>query len=251
MTGASSGIGDAFARALAAQGTDLVLVARREDRLEALAAELRTATGARVDVHVADLTTGPGLWSVEERLRHHPQPVDLLVNNAGFGTAGRFHELDLAREDEELRLNTLALLRLTHAALERMVPSGRGWILNVSSVAGFQPAPGHATYAATKAFVTSFTESLHEELKGTGVVATALCPGLTRTEFHQVSGGDAPQLPFAWMSAEQVVAESLRDLAKERVLSIPGVQYKALTAMAALVPRGVQRRVAAMVTRRL
>ncbi len=245
VTGASSGIGEAFARLLAGAGVPTVVVARRRDRLEALA---RALPG--VEVLVADLTTEDGIAAVEDRLA---SGVDLLVNNAGFGTSGRFAEIDPARITAEVTLNVVALTRLTRAALPGMLARGRGWVLNVSSVVSFQAAPNLATYAATKAFVTSLTEALHEELRGTGVRATALCPGLTRTEFQQVSGGAGltERLPgFAWMTAEQVARAGLADAAAGRALSVPGVHNKATVVASGLLPRAVTRRVAGAVTRR-
>jgi short-subunit dehydrogenase len=228
-----------------------VVVARRKDRLQSLAAELDG-----VEVLAADLTDRDAVADVGRRIADRDRPIDLLVNNAGFGTSGLVAELDADRLADEIRVNVLALTSLTTAALPTMIERRRGWILNVSSVAGFQAVPRLTVYAATKAFVTTFTEGLHEELRGTGVKVTALCPGLTRTEFVQVSRGGAggagagaaetgsthyPDL--AWMSAEAVAAEGLRDVARGRALSVPGVHYKALVATSAFVPRGLKRRV--------
>ncbi|HEY3241638.1 MAG TPA: SDR family oxidoreductase, partial [Acidimicrobiia bacterium] len=184
VTGASGGIGEVLARRLAARGCHLVLVARTEPALEKLASELSAAHGVDVEVLPADLITEEGVAAVEARLAQDgAPPVDLLVNNAGYGSAGPFAELDPARVAGEVRLNVLALVRLTRAAVPGMVARGRGSVLNVSSVASLQPLPNMATYAATKAFVTSFSESLHEELRGRGVTVTALLPGFTRTGF--------------------------------------------------------------------
>ncbi len=181
VTGASAGIGEEFARQVAARGHDLVLVARDRARLEALAKELADVHGANAVVFPADLTDPQQLAEVEARAR----TVDMLVNNAGFGTFGTFHELDLEAEVREVQLNVVALIRLTHAAAGPMAARGNGSILNVSSLAGFQAAPMNATYSATKAFVTSFTEAVHEEMKGKGVSVSVLCPGFTRTEFQE------------------------------------------------------------------
>ncbi len=180
VTGASAGIGAAFAEALAREQYDLVLVARRADRLEELAKRLRDARGVAIEVLAADLTDGAGLARVVARVEEGPP--DLLVNNAGHGSFGNFAELDIDREVGEIQLNVVALVRLTRAALPGMIRRGHGAIINVSSMAGFQPMPFNATYGATKAFVNSFTEALHEELRGTGVRVQALCPGFTRTD---------------------------------------------------------------------
>jgi short-subunit dehydrogenase len=252
VTGASSGIGEAFARLLAADGVDLVLVARRVGRLEALAASLRSPV-CRVDVLPADLTRADDVERVAARLADSEAPVDLLVNNAGFGTFGRFWELPLDGELAEIGTNVTALVHLTHAALGRMVPEGRGAVLNVSSVAGNQPGPGDAVYAATKAFVTTFTEGIAEELRGTGVTATALCPGLTTTEFHDVAG--APQArhrgpAMLWMTAEAVARDGLEAAAKGRVVQVSGLGNRVLAGLSAVAPRGVKRRAAGAVLSR-
>jgi short-subunit dehydrogenase len=247
VTGASSGIGEAMVHLLGAAGIPQVLVARRADRLEELAARYRD-----VEVLTADLTTDDGVRAVEERLGDPERAIDLVVNNAGFGTSGEFHRLDPDRLDREIALNVRALTRLSHAALAVMVPRGRGYLLNVSSVASFQPAPKLAVYAATKAYVTSLTESLHEEVRHAGVHVTALCPGLTKTEFQSVSSSEdyAANYPaFAWLSAEEVARGGLTDVAKGRALSVPGVLYKGLAAATGVTPRGLTRRLSALVQR--
>jgi short-subunit dehydrogenase len=179
--------------------------------------------------------------------------VDLLVNNAGFGTSGRFADADPERVKREIELNVMAVVALMRAALGGMVARNRGWICNVSSVAGFQPAPDLAVYAATKAFVTSFTEGVHEELRGTGVSATVLCPGLTRTEFQSVSNlsGRTRTTPeFAWMTAEAVAAVGLADTAAGRAVSVPGLPNKALVTATSILPRSLVRRIAGIVQSR-
>ncbi len=247
MTGASSGIGDAFARRLAAEGTSLVLVARRAERLEALAAELAVPA----EVVPADLADAEGVRLVEKRLASTTDPVDLLVNNAGFGTSGPFVESDVEREDEEIRLNVLALVRLTRAALPGLVQRGAGAIVNVASVAGFQASPNNATYGATKAFVLAFTEAVAEEVRGTGVGIQVLAPGFTRTEFQSTADYDTSRLPAAaWQTPEQVVGESLAALAKGKVVCVPGRQNKLLVGSTALLPRVAKRRIAGFVSRR-
>ncbi|MFT3853580.1 MAG: SDR family oxidoreductase [Ilumatobacteraceae bacterium] len=244
LTGASSGIGEAMARELGRAGIPQVVVARRADRLEQLA-----ATFADVEVLIADLTTPDGVAAVEARLVDPRRPVDLVVNNAGFGTSGTFVELDADRLDEEVRLNVGALTRLSRVALGVMVPRQRGYLLNVSSLVSFQPGPRLAVYAATKAYVTSLSESLHEEVRGTGVKVTALCPGLTRTEFQQVSSSTkmtdrAPS--WAWQSAEEVAATALRDMANGRALSIPGPLNRSMATASGMTPRGLLRRMSGM-----
>ena len=174
ITGASAGIGTAFARRLADRGHDLVIVARRKDRLDDLAQEITKSSNREVEVLVADLESAKGVRVVEDRVVDADRPVDLLVNNAGFGTSGRFDQLPIEAEEAEINLNVIALVRLTHAALGAMVERGHGGVINVSSVGAYQPTPHSATYAATKAFVSSFTNAIHEELRGTGVKAMVL-----------------------------------------------------------------------------
>ncbi len=247
VTGASSGIGEVLARRLAAAGVPTVVVARRSDRLEAIADEFDG-----VEVLTADLLTMKGQRAVVARISDHAHPVDLVVNNAGFGTNGLVHELDADRLADEIELNVAALTRLSQAAVAAMVPRGRGWLLNVSSVASFQPAPGLAVYAATKAFVTSFSESLHEEVKAHGVNVTALCPGLTKTEFQSVSNAEqyADSFPsIAWTSPDQVVDEGLSSVISNRTLAVPGAQYKVMTAASNVTPRWLKRRMSSMLQR--
>jgi short-subunit dehydrogenase len=232
-----------MARRLATAGVHVIAVARREDRLRTLAAEMPRGM---IEVLAADLVSAD-LARVAERARE----VDLLVNNAGFGTSGRFAESDPERVQREIELNVVAVVVLARAALAAMVARDRGWICNVSSVVGFQPAPNLAVYAATKAFVTSFTEGLHEELRGTGVSATALCPGLTRTEFQSVSNpsGRTRSTPeFAWMSSDEVAAIGLADTAAGRAVSVPGFPNKALVGVTSILPRALVRRLAGRAT---
>ncbi len=230
VTGATAGIGAEFVRQLAARGDDLVLVARDEDRLLATAARLPGS----VEVLVADLATDEGCARVEARCA---QGVDLLVNNAGLGNPGAFEELPVDTEEHLLRVNVRAVMRLTHAAVGPMLARGSGAVLNVSSVAGFAPGARGASYGASKAWVTSFSESLHLQYADRGVQVMALCPGFTRTEFHaraQMSTAGIPQR--LWMEADEVVATGLADLARGRSRSIPGLPYKAIVAGTRLVP---------------
>jgi len=251
VTGASAGIGRAFAMGLAARGHDLVLVARDASRLEELAAELTAAHGVAADVLAADLLTDTGVTAVATRLVDSDHPVDILVNNAGFGTYGRFAQLDVAREVEEVELNVVALLRLTHAALKAMERRRAGTILNIASLAAYQPNPISATYGATKAFVHSFTHAVREEARGTGVTVMLVCPGYTHTEFHDRAGLGPSDVPeWVWQSADTVVAAALRDLDRGRAVSIPGLLNQAAAVMSSAAPAGVTRRVAGMVIKR-
>ncbi len=248
VTGASSGIGESVAHKLGKAGVGMVLVARRKDRLEAIAAQY-----PNVEVLVADLTTQSGLDAVISRLQSDSLPlIDLVVNNAGFGTSGAFVEADPQRLSNEISLNVNALTRISHEAIRQMQPRGRGFLLNVSSIASFQPGPELAVYAATKAFVTSLTEALHEELRGSGIRVTALCPGLTRTEFQSVSntsGLESTFPEFAWMSADDVARDGLRAVAEGRAICVPGLVNKSLATVSTFTPRGLARRIAGLATR--
>ena len=202
---------------------------------------------------VADLATSGGQDAVAARIADDDRPVDLVVNNAGFGTSGAFAELDVDRLSEEITLNVAALTRLTHAALAAMVPRGRGWLLNVSSFASFQPAPRLAVYAATKAYVTSLSESLHEEVKGAGVVVTALCPGLVHTEFQQVSNSGALPGRPARLRVDRGRGGRRRRArwpsAKGRALIVPGALYKGASWAVNVTPRWLRRVASGMVQR--
>jgi len=249
VTGASAGIGAEFARELARRGYDLLLVARRRDRLEALAAELSAQHGVRAEALAADLIDPAGLESVAARLA--AAPPELLVNNAGFGSAGRFAELDAARELDQVRILVLAVVRLSRAALPGMLARKSGAIVNVSSLAGEAAGPFNATYAASKAFVTSFSEALTEEVRGSGVRVMALLPGFTRTEFQAVAGVEPGAIPdAAWLDAARVVRACLRDLDRGAVRSIPGAAYKLVAAAQGLAPRGLVRRATGAIWRR-
>jgi len=234
VTGASSGIGATFARRLARDGFALILVARRRDRLEALARELGGA-----EVLAADLTRDDELKLVEDRIAAAPD-LDLLVNNAGFGTVGRYFEIPVESQDQMHRLHVMATMRLTHAALRAMVPRRKGGVINVSSVAAFGQSPQNVSYCATKAWMNSFTEGLHLELKiaGSPVRVQALCPGFTLSEFHDVVGIDRKTIPsWLWMQAEDVVDASLRGLARGQPLVVPGAIYKLIVKLEAWTPR--------------
>jgi len=251
VTGASSGIGDAFARQLAARGHDLVAVARDVDRLERLAAELAEAHGTRTEVMGADLTAAADLARIEARVADPAQPIDLLVNNAGFGTYGRMWEIDVDDETREVALNVIAPTRLTHAALGGMVERGRGGVINVASIAAYQPNPSMATYGATKAYIVNFTQAVHEELRGTGAKAMVLCPGFTRTEFQSRAGISESAVPkLLWQSAEACVAAALRDYDRGRAVCLPSAINTAGTAMLRITPSVISRKIAARVMAR-
>jgi hypothetical protein len=238
VTGASSGIGAAFARQLARRGYDLILVARREARLQALAEELAQRHGINVEVLVADLADPAGLAQVEAHVAG-AHTLNLLVNNAGFGIPGSFIENDPERQEAMIRVHIEATMRLTRAALPGMLARGRGGVINVSSMVSFFPLAGSVVYAATKSYLTAFTEGLHEELGGTGVRVQALCPGFIRSEFKEVAEFSAPLPRFVWMSPESVAKQSLRDLDEGRVISIPGLGYRLLGSLSGLIPRGL------------
>ncbi len=243
ITGASSGIGAAFARQLAAGGHSLILVARRADRLESLAREIRASDGVSVECLRADLTLDSDLAEVERRIVQAPD-LALLVNNAGFGSRGRFFESPLDGQDSMHRLHVLAVMRLTHAAILGMVKRDWGAIINVSSVAAFSATPGGVSYSATKAWMNNFTEGLALELAvaGSHVRVQALCPGFTITEFHDVIHVDRKTIPRGWwMEADRVVADSLDSLNRGRVIVVPGFRYQLLVAMMRLMPRPLQR----------
>jgi len=238
VTGASSGIGLEIARQLAADGTELVVVARNEERLQALADEV----DATCEVLPADLADADQLGRVEHRLADRDNPIDLLVNNAGFGFQDDFRDLDVDRETSVVAVNVVALLRLSHAAALVMGEVGRGGILNVSSMAGFVGSPGTATYAATKAFVTSFSEGIHAELEPMGVNVTALCPGFTRTEFQERAEYDASGIPDAfWQDAADVAAAGLAGVAANRAVVVPGMTNKLGAGVINVLPGSLRR----------
>jgi short-subunit dehydrogenase len=228
VTGASAGIGAAFARRLATEGYELVLVARDGDRLAAMSAELTAAGAPRVVPLVADLSTDEGCDAVERRLRS--EPVDLLVNNAGFSLNNPFVQSSADDEARLLRLNVHAVMRLSLAALPGMVDRHTGDIVNVSSVAGFAAAMPGSTYSASKAWVTNFSESVAHSVRADGVRVMALCPGYTRTEFHDRAGIDMTRAPgWMWLDADDVVRDALRDLRRGKVVSVPDWRYKVVT----------------------
>jgi len=244
ITGASSGIGATYARALRARGEKLILVARREDRLRQMAAAL--GGDAAVAVVPADLSAPGAAERVMAAVEGLGLTVDFLVNNAGVGHTGPFVEEPLDRIRAMIDLNVRALVELSRLALPGMVARGRGRLVNVVSTSAFQPVPFLNVYGATKAFVLSFTEALATELKGTGVRVQALCPGLTKSEFHEVSGTDKVRFTrTAAMEPEQVVALSLRGLDAGHLRVVTGWQNRLLAAVQRFVPGSLSRRVAA------
>ncbi len=239
VTGASSGIGAVFARRLAGNGYDLVLAARRRDRLDAVAGELETRFGIRAEPLPADLADDGDLRRVEERI-FAAANLEFLVNSAGFGTKELFHEADPAGQERMLRLHVLATARLTRAALAGMVARKKGYVVNVSSAAAFAQSPGNVSYCSTKAWMNSFTEGLHLEMRSIGspVRVQALCPGFTLTEFHDAMGVDRKVIPAGWwMPAEAVVDASLRALEKGTLIVVPGWRYRAYAILMSVAPR--------------
>lgn len=237
ITGATAGIGAAFARRLATDGHDLVLVARDGKRLRDQATELHDRHGVEAEVLVADLSTEDGIAAVEARLAERRKPIDLLVNNAGFGNKGRYLDVPMADELKMLKVHIEAVLRLTSAATEGMRERGRGGVVNVASVAAFVP---RGTYGASKAWVVQFTQGAARDLAGSGVRLMALCPGFVRTEFHQRAGMGTDNIPnWLWLDADKLVSAALSDLARGKSLSIPDPRYKAMMGVVKLAPRGL------------
>ncbi|MFI6522954.1 SDR family NAD(P)-dependent oxidoreductase [Spirillospora sp. NPDC050679] len=236
ITGATAGIGAAFARRLAADGFDLVLLARNAGRLDATARELGDEYAVRAETLVADLATDEGIAAAEGRLA---EGVDLLVNNAGFGNKGAFLDVPAADEATMLKVHCEAVLRLTHAALPGMLERGRGGVVNVSSVAAFAT---RGTYGASKAWVVSFSQGVAQDIASrpgsAGVRVMALCPGFVRTEFHERAKMDVSGIPeFMWLDRDAVVDTALRDLRRGVAVSVPGAQYKAIVGLSRLAPR--------------
>jgi short-subunit dehydrogenase len=245
VTGATAGLGAEFARQLAASH-DLVLVARDETRLGRVMDELIARDAEHVEVLAADLTTDAGCAAVAERISATDRPVEVLVNNAGLGMYRKFGTADLAAEERQLDLNVRAVMRLSHAAVRAMGERNHGLIINVSSVSAFVPRATNATYSASKAWVTMFSEGLAVQLGDSGVRVTAICPGFTRTEFHERAAADMAHVPERmWLAAPDVVREGLAGAFAGKPLVIPTRQYRTLVTASRIVPRQLLRRVMA------
>jgi short-subunit dehydrogenase len=240
ITGASSGIGEAIARELAARGQNLTLAARREEKLAALASELHDRHGVRAGVIACDLGEEDERARLEARISELDLDVEILVNNAGFGYAGKFVDGDRQRQVDMVKLNCEAVVDMTGRYLPAMVRRGRGGILNVASTGGFQPMPKSATYGASKAFVLSHSEAIHHELGGTGVHLTVLCPGPVRTEFSDAAGlnnANEKGPGFIWTSVEDVAREAVDGLASNKRTVVPGLLNQAGTYAGRYTPR--------------
>lgn len=247
ITGASSGIGAEFARKLAPEH-DLLLIARRREKLEELAAGLTQKYGCAVEILPVDLASEAGQAAAADRIRREDRLV-LLVNNAGFGSKGRFWEAPLAGQETMHQLHVMATVRLTHAALNNMVPRDTGGIINVASVAAFVRSSGNVSYGATKSWMTVFTEGIYLELQGIGsrLVVQALCPGFTYSEFHDAMGVNRHRLAGKsfWMSAEYVVDQSLAGLHRRKLFVVPDWRYRLLTAFLSKIPAALRLKVEA------
>lgn len=237
VTGASSGIGTELAGGLARRGYPLVLVARRQDRLDELAGDLRSQYAVDVDVMPLDLSDAESREKLAERLRS--EPVAGLCNSAGFGTSGVFHTLPVERESEQVTLNALAVMELTHAALPGMVDRGAGAVLNIASIAAFQPLPGMAVYSATKAFVQTFSEAVHEGLHGTGVSCTVLCPGPVPTEWAQIADAEHVNIGLLQVSPHDVAEAAIAGMLDGKRSVVPGLMPKVVSLGGRFTPRSV------------
>lgn len=240
ITGASAGLGAEFARQCASRGEELVLVARRKDRLE----ELRQEIGGKAHVVAADLSTPEASQTLMDEVEGLGLSIDRLINNAGFGIVGTFAELPLDRQLQMIDLNTRTLTALTHLVLPKMIERRRGAILNVASTAAFQPGPGFGVYFATKAYVLSLSEALHQELRGKGIHVSALCPGPTRTEFGEVAGA-GKNFDRLSADAQSVVRAGLNGLRENQAVIIPGITNKISAQSSRVIPRALMRRIVA------
>ncbi|MFX1536566.1 MAG: SDR family NAD(P)-dependent oxidoreductase [Promethearchaeota archaeon] len=243
ITGATSGIGKAFAKKFASEGYDLIITGRRKQLIKSVADKISKKYGVNVEVIIIELSDDDDLDKLVQKVKA-TKNLDILVNNAGFATEKKFHEEDIKDQEAMVKVHVLAIIKLVHAAIPNMLERGKGTIINVSSIGAFAASPRNATYSGTKAFINAFTESLHLELLKTGIKVQTLCPGLTRTDFHEKMGYDNSKLHknrgiIRWMSPEEVVAISLRDLKIGRVISVPGFWNNLLKNLARLVPRTI------------
>lgn len=250
VTGASAGLGALFADRLARRGSHLVLSARRVERLEALAGELRSAHGVQVEVAPADLAQPGAATALWERA-NQDHPIDLLVNNAGFGAQGRFEEVELQRHVDLIQVNCTALLELAHLAIREMRPRRRGGIINLASIASFQPVPLLASYAASKAFVLHLSEALWVENRSAGIRVLALCPGRTPTEFQEVAGSGSTEGAFGVRTPEEVVDAGLRAFEAGKSYLVPGLENLAVSWLTRAMPRTLLLKAMRSVARRL
>ncbi len=237
ITGASSGIGAELARGLARRGFSLLLVARRRERLDDLANEVGKEYSVAIEVMPLDLSDSEARAKLADRLRY--EPIAGLCNSAGFGTSGIFYTLPIERESEQVTLNALALMELTHAALPGMVERGAGAVLNIASIAGFQPIPGMAIYSATKAFVQTFSEAVHEELHGTGVSCTVLCPGPVPTEWAEIADAERWSIGVAQVSPQDVAEAAIGGMLHGKRSVVPGMVPKVVSAGGRFAPRSL------------
>jgi uncharacterized protein len=246
ITGGTAGIGAAFARTLAARGDDLVLVARNADRLSDVATELKERYAVNVETVVADLAIRADVAGIAERLTSPEQPIDMLINNAGFAVRAKLTDADTTRHEQAIDVMIRAVLMLGAAAGRTMRQRGSGTIINVSSTAGFVTM---GSYSAIKAWVTTYTESLANELHGSGVMVTALCPGYVRTEFHERAGINMGSLPeLMWLDADCLVADCLNDAAAGKVVSIPSKRYKVMITICEYLPHRAVRAISRRLT---
>lgn len=248
VTGASAGLGREFAEQLAARGTHLILVARDTGRMEEHALSLTAQYGVEVEVLGADLTVTGQTTKVAKRIQRATSPVDLVINNAGFGGVGAFADQSEDSQVGMVDLNIRALVRLTHVAVTSFADrGGRGGIINVASLGAFQPVPFMATYTATKAFVKSFSEGIYEELRGTDITVSTLCPGLTRTEFAERADASEDSVPdWMWMEAGPVVKAGLAGVAAGRAVVLPGLGNKVIGNLADQTPSWLSRQVSSL-----
>lgn len=241
ITGATSGIGAEYARRLAADGHNLIITGRREEKIHALANELTQSNGSHVEVYIVELSDPVQLDGFIEKIKD--RDIDLLVNNAGFGTTGLFHREPFDHYEKMVSAHILAHMKITYIILPKMIEKGSGTVINVSSSGAFLPSPKTVTYSGTKAFWVAFTESLHLELEGTGVQVQVVCPGLTKTDMHVRLGIPeevaADWGPFKWISPQEVVECSMRCLKKKKVLCLPGRLNKMQIFMRRLVPESL------------